>query len=322
MLNNRRYPKLYIQSKNELAKHISHADFSKDKALELINNVIENYDKYWKDSKSSQPLKNKYVRNAKGKPLGYLLSKISKRVLAPHDKMLPNFIFGSISNRNHKKAGEHLLGEKRKRVLLKMDIQGFFEKINENRVFYLFQNKFMCSKKASKLLSSICCVPLGPKEKPSLTKSIGRGFATSPRLAVWCNLDTFVKLDRLVRKRLNGRDPRISIYVDDIGVTASRISEEEMWELSTEIEKLLNSDKNQKLPINQNKTNVASHVKGMEILGVKLNRNSLSIGTKTKAKRDKLKLKMKQSLSSKERTEVRSQYKSLNFYKKYIEEQP
>lgn len=319
MQKNRRYPKLYIQSKNELAKHISHAGFSQQEALKLINDVVTNYDKYWKDSKSSQPSKNKFVRNAKGKPLGYLLSKVNKRVLATHDKMLPNFIFGSVSGMNHKKAGEHLLGTKRKRVLLKMDIKGFFEGISENRVSHLFQNKFMCSKKASKLISSICCVPLGSKEQPSLTKSIGRGFATSPRLAVWCNLDTFIKLDRLVTKRLKGKDPRISIYVDDIGITASRVSEEEMWKLSSEVEKLLNSDKNQKLPVNPNKTDVMSHVNGMEILGVRLDRNKLSIGLKTKAKRDKLKFKMKQNLSLKERTDIRNKYKSLNYYKKYIE---
>ena len=138
MPNSKRYPKLFIRSKNELAKHISHKNFSRTLALDLVNDVIKNHDKYWKDSKHSA--KDKYVRNAKGKPLGLLLNKINKVVLAPHDKMLPRFIFGGVSGMNHKKAAENLLGVKRKRVLLKMDIRRFFETISSDRIFYLFQN--------------------------------------------------------------------------------------------------------------------------------------------------------------------------------------
>ena len=319
MQENKRYPKLYIRSKNELAKHISHQAFSQTEALNLINDVVVNYDKYWKDSKHSQPLKNKYVRNAKGKPLGYLLGKINKRVLAPHDKMLPNFIFGGVSGMSHKKAGEHLLGVKRKRILLKMDVKGFFEKISGNRVFYLFQNKFLCSKKASKLLANLCCVPLGPKEQPALEKSIGRGFSTSPRLAVWCNLDTFIKLDWLVKERLKGKDPRISIYVDDIGVTASKVSKKEMEKLSSEIVELLNSDKNQRLPVNSDKTKISSHTEGLEILGLRLNRNTLSIGAKTRSKIDKAKSNLKNKLLPSEKASARNKYKALTYYKKSIE---
>ena len=85
----KRYPKIYIRSKNELAKHLSHEKFSKEEALELINNVKGNFDKYWKDSKSSQPSKGKYVRNASHTPLGLLLQKINVQILAPHDKILP-----------------------------------------------------------------------------------------------------------------------------------------------------------------------------------------------------------------------------------------
>lgn len=319
MLKNKRYPRLYIRSKNELAKHISHKEFSKTEALSLINDVIKNSDKYWKDSKHSQPLKGKYVRNAKGKPLGILLDKINKMVLAPHDKMLPDFIFGGVSGMNHKKAGEHLLGKKRRRVLLKMDVKSFYERIRSDRIFYLFQNKFLCSKNASKIITDMCCVPLGSKEDPSSEKSIGRGFATSSRLAVWANLDTFIKLEWFIKKRLKGKDPKISIYVDDIGITASGVSKEEMKELSLEIEVLLNSDENQKLPLNSEKTKVISHEEGIEILGLRLNRNSLSIGAKTKSKRDKIKNQLSKDLQPSDRATAQRRYKSLTYYKNSIE---
>jgi len=90
----RKFPKIFIRSKSELAKHISHNKFPKEEALNLINDALLHSEEYWKDSKHSKP--EKYVRNAKFTPLGLLLKKINAMVLAPHDKTLPNFIFGGI----------------------------------------------------------------------------------------------------------------------------------------------------------------------------------------------------------------------------------
>lgn len=302
-----RYPKLHIRSKNELAKHLSHSKFQKEEALALINDVLNNFTEYWKDNEyRSEPEKEKYVRSAKRTPLGRLLDNINKTVLAPHDKMLPDFVFGGIKNMNHAKAAKYLLGKKRKRTSLKLDITRFFEQISKERVYHFFRDKCACSKKAAALLASFCCVPEGPKGNASEHKTIARGFATSSRLAVWCNLDTFIKLDRLVKKRLKGRDSRIAIYVDDIGVTASRVSKEEMGKLSFEVENLLlNTDRNQKLPINKKKTKISSHEEGIEHLGLRLYRNRLSIGAKTKSKID--------------RAKSRNERKPLIRYKHYIE---
>jgi hypothetical protein len=78
-MQNRRYPKLYIRSKNELAKHLSHVKFPRENALLLINDVIKNFDRYWRDNKEqSKPEKEKYVRSAKRTPLGRLLDNINK----------------------------------------------------------------------------------------------------------------------------------------------------------------------------------------------------------------------------------------------------
>ena len=318
-MQSRRYPKLYIRSKNELAKHLSHAKFSKEDALSLINNVIKNFDQYWRDNKKqSKPEKEKYVRSAKRTPLGRLLDNINKTVLAPHDKMLPDFIFGGVKGLNHAKAVEHLLGNKRKRMVLKLDITRFFEQISVERVYYFFRNKCECSEKAAKLIASLCCVSVGPKGSVGAHKTIARGFATSSRLAVWCNLDIFIKLDQLVKKRLKGKDPRIAIYVDDIGITASRVSKVEMEKLYSEIEQLLlTADENQKLPLNNDKKDIKSHEEGMEHLGLRMYRNRLSIGAKTKSKIDRTKRKISTQIGEKE--SLKYKYKSLNRYKKYIE---
>src|SRR3989339_19605 len=301
-MQNRRYPKIFIRSKSEFAKHISHKNFTKEDALKLINDVKINFEKYWKDSKRSDPKKEKYVRNAKGTPLGMLLKKINSLILAPHDKILPNFIFGGLKDLNHAKAAKHLLGNKRKRTLLKLDIKHFFEQIGLGRVFIFFQNKCGCSKKASKLLSSLCCVSLGPKGSNNPIKTIARGFATSSRLAVWCNLDIFIALNKLIQKRLKGHDPRIAIYVDDIGITASRINKETMEKLYIEIKKLFYSfDKNQLLPLHdiKDKGGIITHNENMQILGLQLNRNTLSIGSKTRSKKNKLMNKLKISTDKK-----------------------
>lgn len=315
-----RYPRIFIRSKNELAKHIHSKKFSKEKALSLINDVLLNRDSYWKDSKRSNPAKGKYVRNAKGTPLGSMLRRINVQVLGPHDALLPGFIFGGLKGSNHVKAVLHLQGTKRKRVLLKLDITRFFEQVGGDRVRHFFQDKCKCSYKAAKILSDICCVPLGPKGSDSTQKTIGRGFATSSRLAVWCNLDVFLRLDRLVQERLRGKDPRIAIYVDDIGITASRISKEEMEALLPEIKNiLLNSDPNQALPLNDEKTEVISHEEGMEHLGLRMYKNRLSLGSKTLSKRDKLRAKLKKSLSPKERARLRKKYQATARYKGYVE---
>lgn len=319
-MQNRRYPKLQIRSKNELAKHISHEGFSKENALVLINDVLVNSDLYWKDSKSSEPKKGKYIRNASRTKLGLLLQKINTMVLAPHDKILPKFIFGGIKEMNHVKAAKHLLGNKRRRILLKMDLKSFFEQIDSNRVSSFFEKKCECDKRAAKLLSNFCCVPIGAKGNVTLEKSIARGFATSSRLAVWCNLDILIKLERFVQKKLTGYDPRIAIYVDDIGITASRVPKEKMEKLREEIKEfLLTTDKNQQLKINENKTKIISHEQGMEYVGALLQRNSLRTGNKSRSKRDKIKDELDKATTPSEKSRLKRKYKSMSNYKRYIE---
>lgn len=316
------YPKLSIRSKNELAKHISHDGFPFKEALDLINDCLENFDHYWKDSKSSEPEKGKYVRNASGGGLKRLHRKINTRVLAPHDKSVPFFIFGGLKKRNHVMAAKELLGNKRKRVLLKIDLRRFFEQVKSERVEDFFRNMCGCSPKAAKVLTALCCVPVGAKGAGSSEKTIARGFATSSRLAVWCNLNLFLKMKALVLRRLKGYDPRIAVYVDDIGITASRIPVEEMEKLQLEIEKLLaTADPHQSLRINTEKTKIRSHQDGLSYVGVELHRNRLTVGNKSRSKKEKIKNQLKENLSADDRAALMKKKKAMNRYKNYVEKQ-
>jgi hypothetical protein len=297
-MDNNRYPQLNIRSKNELAKRISNKYYSFEKSLALINDVQKNYSSYWRDHpRQSEPEKGKWVRDASHSNLGKLLRLIDRAILKPNDKLLPPFLFGGLSKRNHKGAAMHLLGNSRKRVMLKLDIAKFFEQNRHDSVYRFFLYKTGCSKVAAKLLTDLCCVNYGAKVAPEEYKTIARGFPTSPRLAVWCNLDAFIKLERIARKELKDKDPRVAIYVDDVGITASRVTKEEMVKLYPKIKSILESGKDHKLPLNEKKTKIVYHSgdtfdatgkfmgrQGFEILGLQMGRNKLTLGTKTRWK--------------------------------------
>jgi len=294
-----RYPNIVIRSKNELAKRISSKKLPPKEALSLINDVLINYDKYWKDSKKSNVKEQKFLRTTVGTPLNTLLRLIDRKILKPHDQLIPDFIFGGVSGRSHIDAAYSLLGEQRKRVLLEMDISKFYEQISRKRVFYFFHKKSGCSVKASNILADLCCVPLGKKggEQNKQTKLVlARGFSTSPRLAIWTNLDFFLKLKWEMHKQLKYHNPKIVMFVDDIGLSASRVSIEKMRSVQNEFEQiLLNSDRNQPLPINQQKTLIQPFKDGAEHLGIRLGRNKISLGKQTQAKFNRVKTLIKKS---------------------------
>lgn len=319
MSEKNRYPRLNIRSKSELAKRISNASLPFPKALVLINDVLENFDRYWHDSKRSEPEKEKYVRSAIGTPLGTLLALIDKKVLAPHDHLVPDFLFGGLSEKNHIQAAQSLLGTRRGRVLVGLDITRFFEQIKEARVFYFFHKKCGCSVEAARLLARLCCVPMGPQGTMGAEKSLARGFATSSRLAVWCNLDTFLRLKWKMRRELKAYDPQVALFVDDIGITASRVSVEKMEEVYEIAEEILrSSDKNQSLPLNNKKKKIQPFVKGAEHLGLKLGRNKLAMGGKSRSRRDKITHALQKATMKNEIKELRKRKKSYGQYQKQI----
>jgi len=330
-MSNDRYPKVHIRSKNELAKRLADKKIPADKRLELINDVLKNYDSYWKDHKTlSKPVEEKWVRDASYSNLGTLLKLINQKVLAQYDVMVPDFIFGGLSRRSHKDAVQHLLGSKRGRVLLKLDIKRFYEQISRERVEQFFATKAGCGSVGAKLLGELTCVHFGAKDDPQYNSTVARGFSTSSRLAVWCNLDTFLKLDRLVKKEFKGKDPRIAIYVDDIGITASRASKQEIMDLYAKIKVILGADKRQPLPLNDKKTKIIFHsgetfsIDGtfegkysFEHLGLQMNRNNLSLGSKTRWKRARI-IHQLDVLKGKHKG-LKKTHKALQRYKAFIE---
>lgn len=326
MLYKRHYPKINLRSKNEIAKRASSLGFTRKDALALINYVLKNFDACWYDSKRSEPEKGKYVRSAAKSPqLKRLLDLMNHKILAPYDALAPKFIFGGLFNRNSIQAARYLLGAKRKRVLIKMDVKSFFEQITEERVFSFFYKCCNCTEEAARILTRLVCVPSGPKGSGSSKKILARGFATSSRLAMWCNLGIFQHLEWMIKKQLRGHDPRIAIYVDDIGISASRVSIEEMEKIKLKAVYLLeHKDPHQALPTHRDghKSVVRKFEDGVEHLGVRLGRKKLSLGGKTKSRVDKIKAALAKPSSKTVRTGLLKKYKAYQRYRKLVQGRP
>jgi hypothetical protein len=319
-----KYPKIFLRSKNDLSKRLSHRKFSQKEALFLINDCIKNKDKYWEDYLAmSEPKNNKYVRNSSGTNLGKLLKLIDKNILQPYDNLLPNYIYGGIKGRNHAMAAKNLLGNRNKKTLLKIDLVRFFEQVSKNRVESFFILKTGCSKGVAKILSELCCVPLGKKGGGGNNYVLARGFPTSSRLSIWTNINLFNKLFEISFSKMRKNDFRISIYVDDIGIMVNKITDIELIKLRNEIEEIfLNFDKNHKLIMHSNNskkgTSIIHHSDGPEFLGVGLLRNKLSVGLKSSSKRYQIR-NMMQNKSSGKHKQIKKRYAGMQRYKKYIE---
>lgn len=315
-MKNNRFPKIGLRSKNELAKRISSKSFSYDQALALINDVLKNKDKYWYDSKGSKPKDGKYVRSAYGKPLGRLLKLIDRKVLAPNDNLLPPFIYGGVSGSNHVQAAKSLIGKKKKRSFVSGDVTKFFEQIKRDRIFYFFYSKGGCGAQVSNILADLCSVPSGPKGSKSDQVILARGFSTSSRLAIWCSIDIFYEVSWAVKKILKGKDSRLAIFIDDLGVSASNVPKELMEVVYSKIKEILIShDPNQSLELNEKKKTTQSHKTGIEHLGLSIGKNQLRIGRRTKGKIDRIKhLQSKGKISPK----LKATKRGLMSYKGYV----
>jgi hypothetical protein len=251
----------------------------------------ENLEDFWYDNaKKSEPEKGKYVRSAKNTPLGYILRRIDQQLLGANDQLLPPFIYGGLKGKSHLDAAGSLIGTKRQRTLLKIDMKTFFEQIKRERVFYFWHSKCKCSKEVANFLADLCCVPAGAQGSGSANKVLTRGFATSVRLATWCSLNFLVAAHNEAQGRLRKHDPRDSVFVDDIGVTASRVTESQMDSLYDAIDTLATTvDPNNPLILNHKKKRVIPYTKRPQHLGAELRKTKLAPGTKLIATKNRTK---------------------------------
>ena len=325
---NQGYPKLNLYTKKQLADAIRGKDLSFKDAMKLIDDCLVNKDKYWSDNpEESKPDDDKWVRSASGTPLGNLQKRINQKVLAPHDSELPIFIYGGVGKKGIKNAAIALQGKKNKRTLLKVDMRHFFEHISYEDIVNTLVCYCGCGKDVAQIIAEVACVSSGKKSLNNINeKVLARGFSTSSRLAVWCNLGLFRKLFYCMTKKLKGHDPRIAVYMDDIGITASRVDSTTLSSLYNDIAELI--ENTSKLELNKNKTKIIDYLQHehnasdghllegkitqFEFIGIGIGRSRLYPGVKTRSKMAKL-IK-KPNLSGEELRTLKGQKR----YVKYI----
>ncbi len=322
------YPKLNLYTKKQLANAIRGKNLSFDEAIKLIDDCLTNKDNYWFDNQEeSKPNDDKWVRSASRTPLGKLQKRINQQILAPHDNELPVFIYGGVGKKGIKNAAIALQGKKNKRTLLKVDMCRFFEHITYEDIVRTLVCHCNCGKDVAQIIAEIACVRMGKKSLDNTNeKVLARGFSTSSRLAVWCNLVLFRKLFYCMSKRLKGHDPKIAVYMDDIGITASRVDPAMLSSLYKDIVNLI--ENTSKLEVNKNKTRIIDYLQReydvidghllegktaqFEFLGIGIGRSRLYPGVKTRSKMAKL---IKKSNPS---DEERRTLKGQKQYVKYI----
>ena len=149
---------------------------------------------------------------------------------------------------------------------------------------------------------------------------MARGFPTSSRLALWCNLDLFLKIYWEAKSFLKNKDAKIAIFIDDIGITATNTNETDMEILANKIGDIFyNYDPNQKLLLNNKKDIKLWYDKKIEYLGLSLGRNKITIGAKTKSKQKRVRNKLKKSnILPEEREKLLVKKKSYKNYSNYV----
>jgi len=254
------------------------------------------------------------VRSAYKTPLGYLLKAFDARVLSKCDYMLPSFIFGGVSGQNHVRAAKNLIAGK-DRAYFKVDLEKFFEQISIDNV-YVFLIKSGCSKEIARFMSEMCCIPMGSKDNPSSNKVLARGFSTSPRLAVWCNIFAFLTLDQKLGRILKHTNYKLSVYVDDIGVT-SKSKDLALMNKAFEITKAVLRKNGLKTNDDINKSKPPVKLSGKEeYLGLRLGNRKITIGLKTQKKLAGIKAATRKDL--KKRKILKETLRGLRIYNNYV----
>ncbi len=280
-MNKPTYPPLSIHSKKQLESLAGNNKAATVK--EWITLCSQDCSKLWRDNvRLSDPTKDKFVRTAKGTALGKLLTLLDRRVLKPHDELLPPYLFGGLHKRNHIQAALNLVGTQNERIFIFLDLQRFFEQITFDRIVDLLYKDMGCSLRAARWITNLVCVPEGPKNQPTGNRVLARGFPTSSRIAIWVCLKFFSELNNLLKHRWSTKhDARLSIFVDDIGISVSDINSRQAQALVKAINRLAEKHS---LIFNPTKIRVLRYDEAVTHLGLQIKKNRVIPSRQTQGK--------------------------------------
>lgn len=171
------------------------------------------------DHSDSEPEKWKYIRVVKNQSLMEKFHIWIGEELKEFDSYLPENITWGVSKKSVINAmSRHI--RKKGNCFIKSDISRFFESIPRERVYSLFCNILQCSPEVAEIITNTITFPPGslksPEDKPH---TLARWLHVSSRVAIWASIQFFKKLQNELEKKYKRLKPRITFYVDDIGIS-------------------------------------------------------------------------------------------------------
>lgn len=187
--------------------------------LKWKNLTSKDRKRFFFDHSDSEPEKWKYIRVVKDKTLMKRFHIWLGEELKVLDPYLPPAVTWGVSKKSILNAIEKHI-RKKPNAFLKSDISRFFESIPREQVYSLFRNILECSQEVSEIITNTITFPPGSLKSPeNMPHTLARWLHISSRVAIWASLQFFKKLQNELEKKYKRLKPRITFYVDDIGIS-------------------------------------------------------------------------------------------------------
>jgi retron-type reverse transcriptase len=275
-------PLFGIQSKKRMAE-VLRCDFSLIKRITAANT---DFYKVWPMEKNGkvrmveEPVKDlRKIHNH----IARLLSRI-----AP-----PDFLFCPVAGKSSiTNAGAHLEeGE-----LRKLDIAKYFPSTSFNRVFEFFLSRMKCNRDVAWHLTALCCYE----------GHIPTGSPVSPYLSYYAHERMWLEIKNICDQY----GYKLTVYMDDMGISAARISEKVIWRIKQEVHKYgLKYHKEKAYKADQPKL----------LTGAIIQDGILKLQNKHHLKIRKIRMAMRQCSDPKEKQKLSDSLNGLLMYKKQLE---
>lgn len=180
---------------------------------------------YFYDHKDSDTKKQKYIRVTKNGTMMKQFHVWLGSELKKFDSELLFTINGGVSQKSILNAiNVHI--RKEPFTFIKSDLSRFFESIPRERVFTLFCSRLNCSKDVAEIITNCITFPEWPLWTEWPKNTLARWLHVSSRVAIWCSIQFFRELHKDLLKKYKNFSPKVSYYVDDIGVSLLTTNQE------------------------------------------------------------------------------------------------
>lgn len=159
----------------------------------------------------------RHVENP-ARPLKLLQARIA-RLLARIDP--PDFLFCPVKGRCYiSNAATH----RHNRMVRCLDLKKFFPSTTQKRVYWFFHKVMHCDRTIAALLAQISCYQ----------QHLPTGSPLSPILAYFAYYDLWQSIDAFCKER----GYTFTVYVDDVTVSGTRVTERDLWDIKRMIDRV------------------------------------------------------------------------------------